>query len=104
MQNEVTKLKSLTAAPSTEEIGNSEEDRQNLIQVVKMASVNVSLLEALLNPSPNMGLTSGGCKYWNMGEKYVLKLKAGKFKYVWINAVGYSTATEAGNISHPIIV
>jgi len=49
LQNEVTKLKSVTAAPSTEEIGNSEEDRQNLIQVVKMASVDVSLLEALLN-------------------------------------------------------
>ena len=49
LQNEVTKLKSVTAAPSTDEIGNSEEDRQNLIQVVKMASVNVSLLEALFN-------------------------------------------------------
>jgi len=49
LQNEVTKLKSVAAAPSTEEIGNSEEDRQNPIQVVKMASVNVSLMEALLN-------------------------------------------------------
>jgi len=49
LQNEVTKLKSVAATPSTEETGNSEEDRQNLIQVVKMASVNVSLLEALLN-------------------------------------------------------
>jgi len=49
-----------------------------------------------------MFLTSGGCKYWNIREKYVLK--AGKFKYMWINAVGYSTATEAGNISHPMIV
>jgi hypothetical protein len=49
LQNEVTKLKSVAAAPSTEEIGSSEEDRQNLIQVVKMASVNMSLLEALFN-------------------------------------------------------
>jgi len=47
-------------------------------------------------------LTSGGCKYWNIGEIYVLK--AGKFKYMWINAGGYSTATEAGSISHPMIV
>jgi hypothetical protein len=54
LQNEVTKLKSATAAPSTEEIGNSEEDRQNLIQVVKMASVNVSLLEALFNVTHNI--------------------------------------------------
>jgi len=37
-----------------------------------------------------------------MGEKYVLK--AGKFKYVGINAGGYSTATEAGSISNPMIV
>jgi len=49
LQNEVTKLKSVATAPSTEETGNSEEDRQNLIQVVKMTSVNVSLLEALFN-------------------------------------------------------
>jgi hypothetical protein len=50
LQNEVTKLKSATAAPSTEEIGNSEEDRRNLIQVVKMASV----LEALFNVTHNI--------------------------------------------------
>jgi hypothetical protein len=30
--------------------------------------------------------------------------KAGKFEYTWINAGGYSTAIEAGSISHPIMV
>jgi hypothetical protein len=40
---------SVTAAPSTDEIVSSEEDRQNLIQVVTVTSVNVSLFEAIFN-------------------------------------------------------
>jgi hypothetical protein len=49
LQDEVARLKSVAAAPSTDEIVNSEEDRQNLIQVVKMTSVNMSLLEAFFS-------------------------------------------------------
>jgi hypothetical protein len=49
LQNEVARLKSVAAAPSTEDAGNSEEDRQTLIQVVKVASVCGCLVETLFN-------------------------------------------------------
>jgi hypothetical protein len=39
LQNEVTRLKSVAAAPAVEDIGNSEEDRQNLIQVIEMSQM-----------------------------------------------------------------
>jgi hypothetical protein len=41
LQNEVTRLKSVAATPSTDDTGNSEDDRQNLIQVVRMTLVYV---------------------------------------------------------------
>jgi hypothetical protein len=47
----MTRLKSVAATPAAEDIGSSEEDRQNLIQVMQvshMALVYVSMVEALI--------------------------------------------------------
>jgi hypothetical protein len=47
----MTRLKLVAAAPAAEGIGSSEEDRQNLIQVIEMshvALVFMSVLEALI--------------------------------------------------------
>jgi hypothetical protein len=47
----MTRLKSVAAAPAAEDISSSEEDRQNLIQVIEMSHVTLvfmSVLERLI--------------------------------------------------------
>lgn len=47
----MTRLKSVAATPAAEDISSSEEDRQNLIQVIEMSHVTLvfmSVLEALI--------------------------------------------------------
>lgn len=51
LQNEMTRLKSVADAPVAEDISSSEEDRQNLIQVIEMSHVTLvfmSVLEAFI--------------------------------------------------------